>query len=193
MAIITMPLDRRARLPRLCIVCGTRDCDFERVTIRPSVGAGGMVALANREGYSTLSLTLPLCQHHRYHFALQTFLRYGVIAGVMGVALLGLVLLAIVGKGWVIGVIMGAILAVVAVWVVVSMTLNKSRVHVSGFTGDTVELSNVSSKFANAYKDQDEDEDDEEEDRAPRRSKRKKRRVESDEDDEEEDFNFDRR
>jgi hypothetical protein len=192
MATITMPLDRRARLPRLCIVCGSRDCDFERVTIRPSVGARGMVALANRGGYTTLSLSLPLCQQHRYHFALQSFLRYGVIAGVIGVALLGLVLLAIVGKGWVIGVIMAAILAVVAAWFVVSMTLSKSRVHVSDYTGDEVELSNVSAKFANAYQDRDDeaDEEDEEEDRAPRRSKRPRRRAEPDD---EEDFNFDRR
>jgi hypothetical protein len=187
MAEITVPLDRRARLPRVCIVCGERDCEFERITIRPSVGARGLVALADREGYSTVTLTLPLCDQHRSHFSLQTVLRYLFIGAIILVCLIGLVLLAAVNKGWIILVMMVAVLALAAAWFITSMNINKSRVHIADYTGDEVVLTNVSSKFARAYQEgAGADAEDDEDDERPRRSSesRKPRRRKRDDDDE---------
>jgi hypothetical protein len=151
MAKIALPLSHSARLPRCCFICGDRDASFRRVTLKPQGSDENMLAYAVYRGYRILTLTLPLCDAHRGHFNLQTWLRYGAIAGVVLIACVGIIpamtlRMPILMLIPLLGVIGGAV-----GWYLLSAKLNRGRVHVVDFSDDTVTFTNVSKDFVEAF------------------------------------------
>jgi hypothetical protein len=161
LATVTIPFSRgssRIHLPKLCAVCGDRDCQQVSVTFSARF-AEGMVGpfVFGRTGTRVLRTTIPVCPRHSRYFATQKMIGCGVallfLAAIVTFGL-GLVGLSMAGTAW--GLVAAGVLMALAFGSLIVLLLHGAgMVKARSITERELTLTNVHPKFARAVEDGD--------------------------------------